>query len=123
MQQIREINFKTNSCTLSFNTLGIWNSNDVLATNLNNGLTSTQSYDGTDINACASSISNNILASVDDFGKVNLYSYPCSATSSEKRVYNGHSSHVTNVTFVNDTRLITTGGNDMAIFQWAVINE
>ena len=60
---------------------------------------------------------------MDDFGKVNLYTYPCNGTKAEKRVYHGHSSHVTNLTFVNNTRLITTGGSDMAIFQWAVGNE
>ena len=117
VQQIRELSFKTNSCTLSFNTLGMWNASDVASTS------ATASYDGTDINACASSTTTNLLASVDDFGKVNLYSYPCNGAKSEKRVYHGHSSHVTNVVFVNDTRLVTTGGNDMAIFQWAVINE
>jgi len=80
-----------------------------------------KSYDGTDINACARS--KNLLAAVDDFGKVNLYSYPCNGSKSEKRVYRGHSSHVTNVTFVNDSRLVTVGGNDMALMQWAVNNE
>lgn len=121
VQQIREISYHTNNCTISLNTLGIWNSTDVVVTN--GEASSPRSYDGTDVNACAKSDSNNLLATVDDFGKVNLYAYPCNACKSEKRVYSGHSSHVTNVTFLNDTRLITTGGNDMAIFQWAVVNE
>ena len=120
VQQIRDLVFKTNSCTLSFNTLGIWNSSDISASSSS----SSSSLDGTDINACASSNSQQLLASVDDFGKVCLYSYPCNTVKSEKRSYQGHSSHVTNVTFINnDTRLITTGGNDMAVFQWAVIKE
>lgn len=100
---------------------GIWNSADVNQT----GESPQRTYDGTDINACAKigSDSGGLLASVDDFGKVNLYAYPCNAPKAEKRVYQGHSSHVTNLTFVNNTRLITTGGSDMAIFQWAITNE
>lgn len=36
--------------------------------------------------------------------------------------YGGHSSHVTAVTFLHDdTRLISTGGKDTAIMQWAVV--
>jgi hypothetical protein len=96
----------------------MWNSIDV---NQTGEASAKQSLDGTDINACANM--GGLLASVDDFGKVNLYTYPCNGTKAEKRVYHGHSSHVTNLTFVNNTRLITTGGSDMAIFQWAVGNE
>ena len=118
VQQIRDLTFKTNTCTLSFNTLGIWNSSDISSPS------GTASLDGTDINACASSNHQQLLTSVDDFGKVSLYTYPCNGVKSEKRTYQGHSSHVTNVTFINnDTRLITTGGGDMAIFQWAVVKE
>ena len=81
--------------------------------------------DGTDINACCASVKNSLLTTVDDFGKLNLYAYPCSsAKGAEKRSYQGHSSHVTNVTFVNgDTRIITCGGNDMAVLQWAIVRE
>ena len=32
--------------------------------------------DGTDVNACARSHKDNLVASADDFGKVNLYQYP-----------------------------------------------
>lgn len=112
VNQLRDLVFQTNTCILSLNTLGIWTSSG------------TQSYDGTDINACSSSIKNKLCCCVDDMGKVNLFTYPCNATKAEKRVYQGHSSHVTNVTFINDdTRVITTGGNDMAILQWSIINE
>jgi len=108
VQQLRELIFQTNTCCLSLNTLGIWNG----------------SYDGTDINACTCSVTKKLCCCVDDLGKVNLFSYPCNTPKAEKRVYNGHSSHVTNVVFINnDTRIITIGGNDMAILQWAIINE
>ena len=119
VQQIREIKWENNSCILSFNTLGIWNSSDVA--NSSGGSTS---MDGTDINGCYGSSANNLLATVDDFGKLNLFTYPCGSFKAEKRVYNGHSSHVTNVTFVNnDSRIVTTGGNDMSVFQWTINTE
>ena len=114
IQFIREIEFDTDSCTLSFATLGIWNASA-------NGDES-QNYDGTDINACNASRAKSLLVAVDDFGQVNLLSYPCGGRVAEKKVYRGHSSHVTNVAFVNnDIRLITVGGNDMSVFQWAII--
>ena len=122
VQLIRDIKWATSTCTLSFNTFGIWHSSGE-ATNTASSSSST-SLDGTDINACCASESNGLLAAVDDFGKVNLYAFPCSGNKCERRVYKGHSSHVTNVTFVNSgTRLITVGGNDMAIFQWAIVKE
>lgn len=34
--------------------------------------------DGTDINNCARSHDNQLMVSADDFGKVNMYKYPCS---------------------------------------------
>ena len=123
VQKIREMEFSTDTCTLSFNTLGIWNSTPVQDDEDNSSLKFTnQTYDGTDINASNSSRSKGLIATVDDFGQVNLFKYPCNAVKSEKRVYMGHSSHVTNVAFVNnDLRLISIGGNDMAVFQWAII--
>ena len=33
--------------------------------------------DGTDVNACCGSHKNTLMASADDFGKVNLFRYPC----------------------------------------------
>ena len=33
--------------------------------------------DGTDVNACSRSNKHHLVASADDFGKVNLYGYPC----------------------------------------------
>lgn len=115
VQVIREIEWSTNSCTLSFGTLGIWNPSE---TSIGS------SIDGTDINSCCISGDRDLLVSVDDFGKVNLFKYPCASFKAERKTFNGHSSHVTNCAFVsNDSRVITTGGNDMAIFQWSVLKE
>lgn len=116
IELIRDLVFATNTCVFSLNTLGIWNS--VIQ---NSSITS---YDGTDINMFASSASKKLGCFVDDLGKVNLTVYPCNMTKTEKHIYQAHSSHVTNVVFVNnDKHILTTGGNDMSILQWLVIDD
>ncbi len=126
VQEIREIKWATNSCVLSFNTIGMWNNS--VQTKSSNEISSSKdlSMDGTDINACCGSELKNVLVSADDFGQVNLLRYPCNSFSAEKKAYNGHSSHVTNVTFLNnnqDNIVLSSGGMDMSIFQWKLIDE
>ncbi|KAK9717603.1 HELP motif [Popillia japonica] len=102
----RDYDWATNTCTITFTTVGIWPSD----------------ADGTDINACDRSHNSELIASVDDFGKVNLFSYPAIQPHTLYRSYGGHSSHVTNVAFLHDdSKLITVGGNDTAIMQWNVV--
>ncbi|XP_035824705.1 echinoderm microtubule-associated protein-like 2 [Aplysia californica] len=103
---IRELKWATQSCVLGFNTAGIW----------------PDGADGTDVNGCCKSHNERLVASCDDFGKVNLYSYPCCQPKSNCHSYKGHSSHVTSVTFLfDDSRLISTGGKDTAVMQWQVV--
>ena len=82
--------------------------------------------DGTDVNACARSNGaekdNGLLVTADDFGKVKLFRWPCIVPRAQHRPYTGHSSHVTNVSFTHqDNWLISTGGQDRAVFQWQVV--
>ncbi|XP_065208639.1 echinoderm microtubule-associated protein-like 2 isoform X2 [Planococcus citri] len=103
--QLRDVTWASNSCTISFQTVGIW----------------PEGADGTDVNACEVSHDRKVLATGDDFGKVKLYSYPVSQPKSLPHVYGGHSSHVTNVTFLHDDmRLISIGGNDTSVLQWDI---
>lgn len=104
---IRELEWATSTCTLSFNCAGIW----------------PEGADGTDINACCRSHNlKQLVATADDFGKVNLYKYPCNQPLAKCHTYGGHSSHVTNVAFLHDdSRLISVGGKDMAILEWSVV--
>ena len=45
----------------------------------------------------------------------------CWLLQTENHAYQGHSSHVTHVEFfAEDDRLLSTGGRDMAVLQWAV---
>ena len=82
--------------------------------------------DGTDVNAVDRTNSSyaqdmRVLATGDDFGKVRLLEYPCVVKNSEGVIGRGHSSHVTNVKFTsNDKLLVSTGGEDQTIFVWEV---
>jgi len=77
--------------------------------------------DGTDNNAAHVSYSSRYVATGNDTGEVSLFRYPAAQKSQKKFV--GHSSHVTNVRFTrNDQHLISTGGNDLGVFQWRVVS-
>ena len=72
-----------------------------------------------DINACDIDKTKSIIATSDDYSKVKLFRYPSLVEHAAFLQYNGHSSHVTNVRFCkNNEHLISTGGNDKAIFQF-----
>ena len=58
--QLRDVEWASNTCTLTFNTIGIW----------------PEGADGTDVNHCDRSHDMRLMATADDFGKVKLYSYP-----------------------------------------------
>jgi microtubule-associated protein-like 6 len=74
---------------------------------------------GSDVNSVDRCAKGDVLATADDFSKVKLFKYPCSKEKASFVKYIGHSSHVTNCRFLpTDDYLITTGGNDKAIFQW-----
>lgn len=79
--------------------------------------------DGSDINNLDRSKSHKVIATVDDFGQVKLFKYPCVKKNSGFNSFRGHSSHVTNCRFLPNSYLISTGGNDKAIFQWKYIEE
>lgn len=57
---MRDIEWATNNCTITFQTIGIW----------------PEGADGTDVNNCAKSRDCRLLVTADDFGKVKLYNYP-----------------------------------------------
>lgn len=79
------------------------------------------SQDGTDINTVDRNPSATLLATGDDDGVVNLYRWPCEQKGANRKTYNGHASHVTNVRFtLDDSRLVTTGGNDNTLMVWLV---
>lgn len=106
VETTRDIEWATYTCTLGFHVFGVW----------------PEGSDGTDINAVCRAHERKLLCTGDDFGKVHLFSYPCSQFRAPSHIYSGHSSHVTNVDFLcEDSHLISTGGKDTSIMQWRVI--
>lgn len=106
--------------------------------------------DGTDVNAVCRSHDKSLLVTGDDFGKVHLFTYPCSQFrvryythkhtprhprsaqgprnelflphQAPSHLYSGHSSHVTNVGFLHDDScLVSIGGKDMSVMQWRIV--
>ena len=57
---LRDVSWSTSSCTLGFQVAGIWQ----------------EGADGTDVNAASCSNGASLLATADDFGKVNLFRFP-----------------------------------------------
>uniref|UniRef100_A0A668ABP2 EMAP like 1 n=1 Tax=Myripristis murdjan TaxID=586833 RepID=A0A668ABP2_9TELE len=106
VETTRDIPWATCTCTLAFQVFGLW----------------PDGSDGTDINAVCRSNDKSLLVTGDDFGKVHLFSYPCSQFRAPSHVYGGHSSHVTNVNFLyDDSFLVSTGGKDMSVMQWRIV--
>ena len=76
--------------------------------------------DGLDVNSVDRAYKSDVIATGDDFGGVKLFRFPCLKGGSFQR-FVGHSSHVTNVKFINDdSKLISVGGNDKSVFQWKI---
>ncbi|VDP65431.1 unnamed protein product [Echinostoma caproni] len=102
---LRDLDWASQTCTLGYMVSGIWPEN----------------ADGTDVNACASDPTFDLLATADDHGKVKLFRCPADKPKTEFHTYSGHSSHVTNVAFLFDgSRLMSAGGKDTAVLQWEV---
>uniref|UniRef100_G3TTS1 EMAP like 4 n=1 Tax=Loxodonta africana TaxID=9785 RepID=G3TTS1_LOXAF len=104
----KDIDWTTYTCVLGFHVFGVW----------------PEGSDGTDINALVRSHNRKVIAVADDFCKVHLFQYPCSKPKAPSHKYSAHSSHVTNVSFTyNDSHLISTGGKDMSIIQWKLVEK
>jgi len=102
---IRDLQWKTWTCILGWHVKGVW----------------PPGADGTDINALCRSADGKLVATADDFGEVKIFRFPVDI-GAEFRAYSGHSAHVSNIRFsVNDTHVISAGGNDRTIFQWKVV--
>uniref|UniRef100_A0A8C1UG67 EMAP like 4 n=1 Tax=Cyprinus carpio TaxID=7962 RepID=A0A8C1UG67_CYPCA len=106
--ECKDIDWATYTCVLGFHVFGVW----------------PEGSDGTDINALVRSHNRKVIALADDFCKVHLFQYPCSRPKAPSHKYSAHSSHVTNVSFMHsDSHLISTGGKDMSIMQWRLVEK
>ncbi len=75
--------------------------------------------DGTDVNCLDVTSDRKTVVTADDFGGVKLFNFPCLVEDAPNRCYGGHSSHVSSVEFLKgDQHVVSTGGNDRAVFMW-----
>jgi len=107
-KQFTETVWHTTTCTYGWATQGIFSANT----------------SGHDVNAVTRSKNHDVIATGDDFGRINLFQYPCYLKDALFSTSLGHSSHVSNVQFCNEVRgsdvatLISTGSSDLCVFQW-----
>ena len=103
ISSLKDIDWYTWTCIFGWPVQGIW----------------PPCSSGDDINACDVDKTKRVIVTSDDFSKVKLFRYPSPVEKAVYNQYNGHSSHVTNVRFMADNKhIISTGGNDKAIFQF-----
>lgn len=105
MKQASE-DWSTWTTSMGWATLGIW--------------PATSTGEGKDkYNAVSRDNKKELLATADNFGKLKLFKYPSVAEYSNPNIYSGHSSVVSGVSFLSDdSRVITIGATDKAVFQW-----
>jgi WD40 repeat protein len=111
---LMDVSWKTWTCSLGWAVMGIWSG----------------TMDGSDVNAVDRSPSGRLLANGDDFSHVNLYRFPAleKDKGNQHNTYSGHSSHVTNVRWIDmgdgkDECLISCGGADKCVFVWKVVGS
>uniref|UniRef100_A0A4W5LB23 Uncharacterized protein n=1 Tax=Hucho hucho TaxID=62062 RepID=A0A4W5LB23_9TELE len=71
VETTRDIPWAMSNCTLGFQVFGLW----------------PDGSDGTDINAVSRSNEKRLLVTGDDFGKVHLFSFPCSQFRVRLKIY------------------------------------
>ncbi|XP_066956728.1 echinoderm microtubule-associated protein-like 6 isoform X2 [Macrobrachium rosenbergii] len=75
--------------------------------------------DVSDINAADANFYYNCIVTGDDYGLVKLFRFPCPKRGSKCQSFVGHSEHVTNVRWTNDSEfVVSVGGADHAVFLW-----
>ena len=98
----KDIEWDTWTCTLGWTVQGIF-----------------PGADGSDVNTVCRATNQKVMATGDDFQKVNLYKYPSVMEKSGHKPYTGHASHVCKVKFaLNDNFQLSVGGNDKTNIIW-----
>jgi len=100
---LRDAEWVGATCVLGWDVTGIWPPGAM----------------GCQINAVARSHDLDVLATCDNFGKINLFQYPCPTAGAECQSFKGHSSHVSNIEFsFDDSTVVSVGGNDDCCLVW-----
>ena len=106
--RLRDQAWATQSCTLGWAVQGIW----------------PPQRDGTEITACECNLFRGtdgaVVVSGDNYGRLQVYRYPCTSSFSSSKKYRLSSNPITRIRFVaGDSKLISLAGVDKCIMQWA----
>jgi WD40 repeat protein len=103
---LRDTKWATQNCVLGWPVQGIFD----------------PSQDGSDVNTVDITASRTLAVTGDDTGNVNLYRYPVAAKGNKCNSAHAHSSHVVTTRFTADEKyVISVGGHDLSIMQWAIV--
>jgi WD40 repeat protein/Ca2+-binding EF-hand superfamily protein len=74
---------------------------------------------GLDVDCVARTSHKEVIATGDDFQQVKIFRFPANVEKCGCKTYLGHSSPITEITFMlNDNLLVTVGGKDKTIILW-----
>ena len=105
--RLRDQEWATNTCSMSWATQGVWPAHK----------------DGTIVEACDANLyrggDGTIVAAGDNFGRINLYRYPCTSSFACSKKYRATASAITRLRFcAGDSLVVNLGGFDRTIYQW-----
>ncbi|XP_065061428.1 echinoderm microtubule-associated protein-like 1 [Rhopilema esculentum] len=104
LQMIADMDWQSQSSTLSYSTAGIWKP-------------------GSDLKflSAATSVSGEILCAGTEYGQLRIFNFPCSDTKMKYREYSTHVGSITKVCFLpSKLHLVSVGRYDNAVMQWRI---
>ena len=102
---MRDVRWHTRTCPLGISVAGVY----------------PKMSDGTDVNSAHASPRADLVATSDDFRKVNIFRHPCGPAAAAPRAAAGHVAHVPLVRFTADgAHLVSVGGPDLCVIVWRV---
>jgi len=108
---VKDIQWHTSTCVFGWHLQGAWGSESVL---------SSPHLD--ELQLVSASRDDELLATMDNFGKIRLWAYPANSSTAVSRSYRAHAAPGGNIRFANDgARLISTGRGDGVIAQWHIV--
>lgn len=110
--RLRDVRWATQTCTLGWSVQGIW----------------PPQRDGTEITTCDCNLfrgeDGTVIATGDNYGRVQLFRYPSTSSFSLSKKYKVGSSPLTRVKFVSgDAYLLALCGTDKSIIRWKHVRD